>query len=66
MTPLTEQPLPHGVFDDITESRAREVELTLGSKTRSTRRWGCVFMFRADDFRFIYMNPGAKRMVGYR
>ncbi len=52
------------VFRDVTESRAREVELARFKSTLD-QTLDSIFMFRPDDFRFIYVNEGGKRQIGY-
>ncbi len=52
------------IFRDVTESRAREAELRQFKNTLD-QTLDCVFMYRADDFRFIYVNEGGKRQTGY-
>jgi PAS domain S-box-containing protein len=52
------------VFQNVSESRAREAELALFKKTLD-RTLDCVFIYRASDLRFVYVNEGAQRQVGY-
>ncbi len=52
------------VFRDVTESREREAELARFKATLDQTLDG-IFMYRADDFRFIYVNEGGKRQGGY-
>jgi PAS domain S-box-containing protein len=44
--------------------REREADLAR-FKSALDQTLDCVFMFRPGDFRFIYVNEGAKRQVGY-
>ncbi|MBA3848812.1 MAG: hypothetical protein C0502_02305 [Opitutus sp.] len=60
-----------GVVVDIRERkqtelalREREAELAR-FKSALDQTLDCVFMFRPDDFRFVYVNEGARRQVGY-
>ena len=52
------------VFRDVTESRDREAELAQFKATLDQTLDG-IFMYRADDLRFIYVNEGGKQQVGY-
>src|ERR1019366_6322234 len=52
------------IFRDVTESRARGAELEQFKNTLD-QTLDCVFMYRADDLRFIYVNEGGKRQTGY-
>jgi PAS domain S-box-containing protein len=52
------------VFQDVSESRAREAELALFKKTLD-QTLDCVFMYRASDLQFVYVNEGALRQIGY-
>ena len=51
-------------FRDVTEGRAREAELAQ-FKNVVDRTLDCVFMYRTDNFRFLYANEGGQRQVGY-
>lgn len=52
------------VFQDVTERRAREAESALFKKTLN-QTLDCVFIYRASDLRFVYVNEGAQRQIGY-
>ncbi len=52
------------VFRDVTENRDREAELARFKSTLDQTLDG-IFMYRADDFRFLYTNEGGKRQVGF-
>jgi PAS domain S-box-containing protein len=52
------------IFRDVTKSKLREAELERFKNTLD-QTLNAVFMYRADDFRFIYVNEGGKRQVGY-
>jgi diguanylate cyclase (GGDEF)-like protein/PAS domain S-box-containing protein len=53
-----------GTGNDITERKRAEEALAQFKQTLDQTQ-DSVFMFREDDFRFIYVNDGAKRQVGY-
>ena len=52
------------VFQDVTKRRAREAELALFKKTLD-QTLDCVFIYRANDLHFVYVNEGAQRQIGY-
>lgn len=53
-----------GIARVITERKLAEEKL-LQFKRTLDQTLDCVFMFRQDDFRFTYVNEGAKQQVGY-
>jgi len=53
-----------GIFHDITERKQSEERLSQFKHTLD-QTLDSVFMFREGDFRFIYVNDGAQRQVGY-
>ncbi|MBF0368928.1 MAG: transporter substrate-binding domain-containing protein [Magnetococcales bacterium] len=50
--------------EELEERRKAQMDLARFRDTLD-RTMDCVFMFRADDFRFIYVNNGAVEQVGY-
>ncbi len=53
-----------GIFHDITERKQSE-EMLSQFKHTLDQTLDSVFMFREGNFRFIYVNDGAQRQVGY-
>jgi hypothetical protein len=53
-----------GLAIDISERKRAQLELEQ-FKFALDQTVDCIFMCRADDFRFVYVNEGAKRLVGY-
>lgn len=60
-----------GTIVDITERKQaerrlheREAELSFFKYTLDQAR-DCIFMFRTEDYRFVYVNQGAQQQVGY-
>jgi len=53
-----------GIFQDVTERKTTRRALKRFKRTLDQTQ-DCIFMFRAGDFRFTYVNEGARRMMGY-
>lgn len=53
-----------GIVRDITEQKKNQLDLEQFKYTLD-HTVDCVFMCRADNFRFVYVNEGAKQQVGY-
>lgn len=58
------QPATLNFITDITERKEAEDALNQFKYTLD-QTLDCIFMFRSDNFRFIYVNEGATKQVGY-